>query len=90
MKQRALIISLGLLLSAGAFVPAQAQLFGPSDEEVAREKAQDDQLTQLNGQLDQDKARLQQLEDKVQSLTLSLTQATGANEALNHQLSLLN
>jgi tol-pal system protein YbgF len=91
MKQRALILSLGLLL--GALAPAQAQLFGPSDEEVAREKSQDDQLAQLpqmNAQLEQDKARLQQLEDKVQSLTQALTQATGANESLNHQLSLLS
>lgn len=92
MNQRAWIFSFGLLLGAGclAAAPAQAQLFGPSDEEVAHEQSQDDQLTQLKGRLDQDASRLQQLEDKVQSLTQSLTQATGANEELNHQLTLLN
>lgn len=93
MNHRAWIFSLGLGACCLAALPAQAQLFGPSDEEIAREKSQDDQLAalpQMKGQLDQDAARLQQLEDKVQSLTQSLSQATGANEELNHQLSLLN
>jgi tol-pal system protein YbgF len=96
MNHRAWIFSAGLLLGASCFplAPASAQLFGPSDEEVAREKSQDDQIAQLTQQLsqlqEQDRDRFQQLEAKVQSLTQSLSQATGANEELNHQLSLLN
>ena len=94
MTQRAVILSIALLLTGAVTLPAEAQLFGPSDEEVAREKAQDDQIAQLGQQLsqlqDQDRDRFQQLQDKLQSLTQSLAQSTGANEELNHQISLLN
>jgi tol-pal system protein YbgF len=88
MNKRIWFFSSALMIAA-ALAPAQAQLFGPSDEEVAREKNQDDQITALNGQLDQAKSRIQELSDKIDSLTQSLTQATGANEELSHQLSLL-
>ena len=88
MKQRALILTLSLLL-CGA-LPSQAQLFGPSDEEKAHEAGQDSQLTTLAGQDQQLASRLQVLEDKSRSLTESLAQATGTNEELRHQLDLLN
>src|ERR1700754_2343723 len=95
MNHRAWIFSAGLLAGACCLAaPASAQLFGPSDEEVAREKSQDDQIAQLTQQLsqlqEQDRDRFQQLVAKVQSLTQSLSQATGANEELNHQLVQLN
>src|ERR1043166_3205788 len=87
MKKPVGIFALALMTAIG---PAQAQLFGPSDEEVAREKSQDDGIVALNGQLDQAKARIQELSDKIDSLTQSLAQTTGANEELSHQLSLLS
>jgi len=71
-------------------VAAQAQLFGPSDEEKAHEASQDSQLNQLSEQAQQSATRIQALEDKVRSLTDSLTQATGATENLSHQLDVLN
>jgi tol-pal system protein YbgF len=94
MKSRALLFSLSLLAGAAFALPAQAQLFGPSDAQKAQEAAQDQALSDLQNQVQQQgqqqDARLRQLEDKVQSLTDSLSQATGANENLNHQLDLLN
>ena len=71
-------------------VAAQAQLFGPSDEEKAHEASQDSQLNQLSEQAQQSATRIQALEDKVRSLTDSLAQATGATENLSHQLDVLN
>jgi tol-pal system protein YbgF len=88
MKKRALILSLSLLLCGS--VPSQAQLFGPSDEERQHEADQDSQLTALTGQTQQLSGRIQVLEDKSRSLTESLSQATGTNEELRHQLDLLN
>ena len=94
MTQRAVVFSIALLFTGAATLPAEAQLFGPSDEEVAHEKSQDDQIAQLSQQLsqlqEQDRDRFQQIQDKVQSLTQSLSQSTGANEELVHQISLLN
>src|SRR5215469_5359406 len=80
MNTRTILFTLGLLLSAAAIVaPAHAQLFGESDEEKAARQAhedgQDGQINQLGG-------RIQQLEDRVRSLTQSLSSATGANEEL--------
>ena len=88
MHQRVLIFSLGLLLCAAPI--AQAQLFGPSDEEKAREANQDSQLGALATQNQQLDGRVQVLEDKARSLTETLSQATGANEELRHQVDLLN
>jgi tol-pal system protein YbgF len=82
------VLSLGLMLG-----PAQAQLFGPSDEEKAREAAQDQGLAdlhELQGVSQQQDARIRTLEDKVRALTQSLSQATGTNEELGHQLQLSN
>src|SRR3982074_3490161 len=82
------VLSLGLMLG-----PAQAQLFGPSDEEKAREAAQDQGLAdlhQLQGVSQQQDARIRTLEDKVGALTQSLSQATGTNEELGHRLQLSN
>lgn len=94
MTQRAILFSLALLFTGAATLPAEAQLFGPSDEEVAREKSQDDQIAQLSQQLsqlqEQDRDRFQQLQDKLENLTQGLSRATGANEELVHQISLLN
>jgi len=77
-------------LLAGAMVlaplTASAQLFGPSDEEKAQEAAQDQGIKDLQNSSQQQDDRIKTLEDKVQALTDSLSQATGANEELNHQI----
>jgi tol-pal system protein YbgF len=65
-------------------------LFGPSDEEKAREAAQDSGIKDLQGTAQQQDARIKGLEDKVRGLTESLSAATGANEELNHQVQLQN
>lgn len=85
MNTRAAIFSLSLMLSGAAItaLPAHAQLFGESDEEKAARQAhedgQDNQINQVSG-------RVQQLEDRVRSLTQSLSNATGTNEELAHQI----
>jgi tol-pal system protein YbgF len=85
MKTRAAFFILSLMLSGVAItaLPAHAQLFGESDEEKAARQAhedgQDSQISQLS-------SRIQQQEDKVRSLTQSLSNATGANEELAHQI----
>jgi len=102
MKHRLLItVALFALLA----LPAQAQLFGPSDEEKAAEKAHEDgqdsrieqnaqAIDQANAQQRQGQEQLQgqlrDLSDRVRSMTDSLTRATGTNEELAHQISLLN
>jgi len=86
----ALTLSFAMMLAP---MPAQAQLFGPSDEEKARESAQDQGLSDLHalqGVSQQQDARIRSLEDKVRTLTQSLSQATGTNEELGHQLQLSN
>jgi tol-pal system protein YbgF len=65
-------------------------LFGPSDEEKAREAAQDSGIEELKGVNQQQDARVRELEDRVRSLTESLSRATGANEELAHQIQLQN
>jgi tol-pal system protein YbgF len=77
------VLALGLMLGP---LPASAQLFGPSDEEKAREAAQDSGLHDLQGVTQQQDVRIRDLEDKVRGLTQSLSRATGANEELSHQL----
>ncbi len=85
------VLALGLVLGlALGTLPARAQLFGPSDEDRAREAAQDSGLQDLQGVQQQQDARIRSLEDKVQGLTQSLSRATGANEELGHQLQLQN
>ncbi len=83
-----------LLVSAFALalfsVPASAQLFGPSDEEKAHEASQDQQLGDLTSQARQQADRIRDLEDKVRGLTSSLSQATGTNEELQHQIQVQN
>lgn len=96
MTNRGWIFSLGLMLPLGlALAPAaHAQLFGESDEvkaaRQAHEDGQDSQIDQVNNANRALADRTRTLEDKVQSLTQSLSQATGANEELNHQLQLLS
>lgn len=93
MTQRTAILLMALCLTMGPVagtVPARAQLFGPSDEEKAREAAQDSGIHDLQGTAQQQDARIQALEDKVRALTQSLSQATGTNEELGHQLQLSN
>jgi tol-pal system protein YbgF len=73
-----------MLSGAAITAPAaHAQLFGESDEvkaaRQAHEDAQDNQISQLSG-------RVQQLEDRVRGLTQSLSTATGTNEELAHQI----
>jgi tol-pal system protein YbgF len=88
MKNRVLVFSLSLLLCGAPL--AQAQLFGPSDEEKAHEANQDQQLSALATQNQQLDARIHVLEDKTLSLTDTLAGATNANEELRHQIDLLN
>jgi tol-pal system protein YbgF len=83
------LLALGLASSLIAGT-AYAQLFGPSDEEKAREAAQDSGIHDLQGTTQQQDGRIQALEDKVRGLTQSLSQATGTNEDLSHQIQLLN
>jgi tol-pal system protein YbgF len=81
------------VLSLALMAPASAQLFGPSDEEKAREAGQDNAIKTLQDQtrvLPQQDARLRALEDKVRGLTDSLANATGTNEELQHQLQIQN
>lgn len=88
-KQR-IAVSVLALSFAFAALPAQAQLFGPSDEEKAREAGQDNAIHDLQGQAQQQDARIRGLEDKVRGLTSSLSQATGSNEELQHQIQVQN
>src|SRR5690349_21624747 len=107
MRQTLLASALAFCLLAAA--PAQAQLFGPSDEEVAAEKAHEDgqdnqiranaaaiqqnqaQQTQALNQIqNQLQTQIRDLSERVRSLTDSLARATGANEELSHEISLLN
>ena len=88
-KQRLLVSTLASLL-VFAPVAANAQLFGPSDEEKAREDAQDKGVQDLTSKTDQEEARIRALEDKVRGLTESLAQSTGANEELNHRIQVQN
>src|ERR1700753_1324639 len=84
-KQRLLV---SVLACTMAFAPlsANAQIFGPSDEEKAREAAQDQGIKDLQDKTQAQDERIKGLEDKVQGLTQSLSQATGANEELGHQI----
>jgi len=75
------VLALGLMLG-----PANAQLFGPSDEEKARESAQDEGIQTLQGATQQQDGRIRELEDRVRGLTEALSRATGANEELSHHI----
>lgn len=89
MKPRLVVCLLALGLTLGA-APAGAQIFGPSDEEKARESAQDSGIQDLQNATHQQDARIRELEDRVRGLTESLSRATGANEDLSHQLQVQN
>ena len=88
-KHRLLVSTLASLL-VFAPVAANAQLFGPSDEEKAREDAQDRGVQDLTAKTGQQEARIRALEDKVRGLTDSLAQSTGANEEMNHRIQVQN
>jgi tol-pal system protein YbgF len=100
MKHR--LFASAALLACLAMVPAQAQIFGPSDDEVAAQKAHEDgqdarirqnaqDQEQATTQLrEQTQGQLRDLNDRVRSLTDSLARATGSNEELAHQISQLN
>jgi tol-pal system protein YbgF len=88
-KQRLLLSTLVSVLAL-APVAANAQLFGPSDEEKAREAAQDSGIHDLGAEAQAQDARVKVLEDKVRTLTESLARTTGANEELNHQIQMQN
>ena len=83
-------MALSMVLAGIVTAPARAQLFGPSDEEKAHEAAQDSQLADLARTADQLGGRVQALESKVQSLTSSLANATGASEELSHRIQIQN
>jgi len=98
MKQRLLLSAATIFLMA--VLPAQAQLFGPSDEQVAHEKEQDT-LIRANGEaiqqlmqqsqasqqsIQQLQGQIRDLNDRIRNLTDSLARATGANEELGFQL----
>jgi tol-pal system protein YbgF len=86
MTKHQLLVS--VLVSSLALAPmsANAQLFGPTDEEKARESGQDQGIKDLQNTSQQQDTRTKGLEDKVQALTDSLSQLTGTNEELNHQI----
>ena len=88
-KQRLLV---SVLACGMVFMPiaANAQLFGPSDEEKAHEAAQDQGIKDLQDKTQAQDGRIKALEDKVQGLTDSLSQATGTNEELAHQIQIQN
>jgi tol-pal system protein YbgF len=86
---RLMLSALALSLMVGV-APAGAQLFGPSDEEKAREAGQDSGIQDLQNATHQQDGRIRELEDRVRGLTEALSRATGANEELNHQLQLQN
>ncbi len=86
MTKRRLLVSVLASCLVLAPVSAGAQLFGPSDEEKAQEAAQDQGIKDLQNTTQQQDGRIKVLEDKVQALTDSLSQATGTNEELNHQI----
>ena len=90
MAKHRILISVLACGMALAPLSAHAQLFGPSDEEKAREAAQDSGIQALQGTTQQQDARIHELEDRVRALTDSLSRATGANEELSHQLQLQN
>ena len=90
MIRHALLVS---VFSLALMAPVSAQLFGPSDEEKAHEAGQDSAIKTLQDQtsvLPQQDARLRALEDKVRGLTDSLSNATGQNEELQHQIQIQN
>ncbi len=105
MKRRLLVTAALFALLA---LPAQAQLFGPSDEEKAAAQAHENgqdagirqnadglgqansQLRQLQQEQEQSQAQIRDLGERVRSLIDSLARATGANEELQHQVTLLN
>jgi tol-pal system protein YbgF len=95
MKPRLLISAATLLLMAA--MPAQAQLFGPSDAQIAHEREQDEQLRanadairqtdqQARAGQQQLQDQIRELQDRVRNLTDSLARATGTNEELGFQL----
>jgi len=86
-RAAASILVLGMMLAP---VSASAQLFGPSEEEKAREAAQDEGVQALQTTTQQQDGRIHELEDRVRALTDSLSRSTGANEELSHQLQLQN
>jgi tol-pal system protein YbgF len=87
MTLRSAVSVLALGMTLGLMVaPANAQLFGPSDEEKAREAGQDQAISDVTHRADAMDSRVQALEGKVRSLTESLAGATGANEQLSHQI----
>jgi tol-pal system protein YbgF len=88
-RQRLLV---SVLACGMAFAPlsAGAQIFGPSDEEKAHEAGQDQGIKDLQDKAQAQDDRIKGLEDKVQGLTQSLSQATGVNEDLSHQIQVQN
>jgi tol-pal system protein YbgF len=90
MTIRPLLLASAFAVLAFGAVPASAQLFGPSDEEKAHEAGQDNAIHDLQAGSQQQDARLRDLEDKVRGLTQSLSQATGTNEELQHQIQVQN
>jgi tol-pal system protein YbgF len=85
MIQRIAVSVLALSLALGP-LPASAQLFGPNEEQRVHEAQQDGVLAELGNRAQTAEGRIQQLEDRVRSLTSSLSQATGTNEELAHQI----
>ena len=88
-RHRLLASAFAAVLAFGT-VPASAQLFGPSDDEKAHEASQDSAIQDLQNATQQQDARIRELEDRVRGLTQSLSQATGANEDLQHQVQVQN
>jgi tol-pal system protein YbgF len=80
------IAFLAMAFTAAIALPAQAQLFGPSDEEIAAEQAREDAQ---NSKIENQANQINALNTRVRDLEESLRQATGRNEALDNRMNQL-
>ena len=87
-KIRSLLLVLAL--TSIAAMPAQAQLFGPSDEQKAHETAQDAKAVDQDSKIADQDNKINALTGRVRDLEESLRQATGRNEALQNQVNQLS
>ena len=88
-KKQLRSLLLTLALTSVAAMPAQAQLFGPSKEEQAREAQQDADNAQQDQKLYDQDNKINALTTRVRDLEESLRQATGNTEALQNRISQL-
>ena len=85
-KTRAHFLALALALSTIVAMPAQAQLFGPSDEEIEAERVREENQ---NDRISDQGARINELNTRVRDMEMSLREATGRNEVLDNRINQL-